>query len=349
MLPRLRRLIVVLLIGGMPLLGAAPASAQLDGSCLASFNGVDVDRIDSLDSPLELGSDDVLVFQGTSDAGTSSARVEMVIGPVTIESNTTTYATPASEFSASIPLDDVSPYGVGLFRVVGTVDGCVAEVWVRVSGRFPLATLTGLTALGLTLGGVTGQLGAIVSRRRWSRSAAALGGVATGAGIAVIAQQFGRLQISYPSVAAAALAAATLGFLASWILNPALREDRLDRKRTLADVAPTHVPTPAPRPERRDPAPAATQAPAEAARRSATPPATETATTPEPNRDASPYWCYVMAPTDVFGLTDHTRTVATLTPGTWYLAKRTVGGWAHVVASNGDEGWVAESAIHRQG
>ena len=56
-----------------------------------------------------------------------------------------------------------------------------------------------------------------------------------------------------------------------------------------------------------------------------------------------------MAPTDVFDLTDHTSTVAELKPGNWYLAKRTVGGWAHVVADEGIEGWVAEGAIHPQG
>jgi len=56
-----------------------------------------------------------------------------------------------------------------------------------------------------------------------------------------------------------------------------------------------------------------------------------------------------MAPTDVFDLTDHTKTIAELEPGNWYLAKRTLSGWAHVVADEGIEGWVAQGAIHRQG
>jgi SH3-like domain-containing protein len=57
----------------------------------------------------------------------------------------------------------------------------------------------------------------------------------------------------------------------------------------------------------------------------------------------------VLASTDVYDLSDHTRTVATLEPGTWYLAKRVVGGWAHVVAGEGVEGWVGESAVNRHG
>jgi hypothetical protein len=43
---------------------------------------------------------------------------------------------PMQEFSASLDIDDVSPYGVGLFRVRGTTDNCTAEAWARISGRF---------------------------------------------------------------------------------------------------------------------------------------------------------------------------------------------------------------------
>ena len=70
---------------------------------------------------------------------------------------------------------------------------------------------------------------------------------------------------------------------------------------------------------------------------------------PQPAVASAPYWCYVMAATDVFDLIDHTTTVASLEPGNWYLAKRTLSGWVHVVADDGTEGWVAEGAVHRQG
>jgi hypothetical protein len=354
------------------LIGAAPAQAQVSGSCVVEFNGVSADRIDSLSSPLELSTDDTLIFSGTDPAGTRSAEVEMIIGPVTVESNTTTYATPEQEFLATITLDDVSPYGVGLFRAEGATDGCTASVWIRVSGRFPLATLTGLTAMGLALGGITGQLGAIASRRRWARSAAALGGIATGAGLTLIGQEFGRLQVSYPSLAGIAVAAAGLGFILASLINPTIRDQRREGHRSTAAPAPRHRP---------EPEPASSGSPAAPAPPAATPspepstqpipdeveePADEEPTDEEPRADTTtdqaaserlpqpaspsgPYWCYVMAPTDVFDLTDHTRTVAELEPGNWYLAKRTLSGWAHVVAAEGTEGWVAEGAIHRQG
>lgn len=321
--------------------GAAPAGAQTADGCAATFNGVAADRIATIGSPLELRADDTLTFAGTVASGTASAVVAMQIGPVTVESDVTTYATPTETFEASIPLSEVAPYGVGLFHVTGEADGCSVTAWVRVSGRFPLATLTGLTALGLALGGITGQLGAIASRNRWARSAAALGGAATGVGSAVVAQQFGILQLSYPSVAAAVAVAATAGFAAAWAFNPALRHQRAASAEGREPVAEdTSAPQTPPARDDAGGAPAPT----------AVLPATETPPPARaPDRTAGPFWCYVMAPTDLFDLTDHTRTVATLVPGTWYLAKRVVGGWAHVAAGDGTEGWVAQGAIHRHG
>ncbi len=104
------------------LLSSAPAYAQVTGNCSIDFNGIAVDRIDSLNSPLELDTSDTLILAGTDRSGTRSARVELIIGPVTVESNTTTYATSEQEFLATITLDDVSPYGIGLFRARGETD-----------------------------------------------------------------------------------------------------------------------------------------------------------------------------------------------------------------------------------
>ena len=363
-----RRLSSFLLVCSAVLIGATPVHAQESGSCTVDFNGVEADRIDSLNSPLELHTDDILIFSGSDPAGTRSAELKMIIGPVTVKSNTTTYATPEQEFLATITLDDVSPYGVGLFRAEGSTDGCTASVWIRVSGRFPLATLTGLTALGLALGGITGQLGAIASRRRWARSAAALGGIATGAGLTLIGQEFGRLQVSYPSLAGIAAVAAGLGFILASLINPTIKQQRRDKHRSGSIRAARQSSKPEPSPSAPKAVPASPAAPTHPSEPSAQP-KSETAdepAAPDPDTDkmtnqtvtehvpqpvprSGPYWCYVMAPTDVFDLTDHTKTIAELAPGNWYLAKRTLSGWAHVVAAEGSEGWVAEGAIHRQG
>jgi len=320
------------------LLGILPAQAQSAENCALVFNEIEIDRIDSLSSPLELDTGDTLSFTGTDPAGTRSARVELAIGPVTLESNTTTYSAPEREFQSAISLDDVSPYGIGLFRAEGATDGCSAAVWVRISGRFPLATLTGLTAMGLTLGGITGQLGAIASRRRWARTAAALGGIATGSGLTLIGQQFGRLQVSYPSLAAMTIAVGGLGLILASLFNPTIRDRRREKR---AVRSPAISMTPDHQPVETVTSAVAEEPPAE--------PRTANGPTLQPTPPGGPYWCYVMAPTDAFDLTDHTRTVAVLEPGTWYLVKRALGGWAQVVAAEGSEGWVAEAAIHREG
>ena len=79
---------------------------------------------------------------------------------------------------------------------------------------------------------------------------------------------------------------------------------------------------------------------------------------PEPRREPvppdrpaieGPAWCYVLAPVDVFDLDDHSKTVGVLRPGSWYLAKRQVGGWVQVAVGEGIEGWVPHGSIHRHG
>lgn len=336
------KLVVVLAIAAL-VIATTPvaAAAQVTGDCEAAFNGVDVDRIDSLGSPLELDTDDLLIFSGTDPGGTALAEVVMMIGPVALESGIGARDAPEEEFTATIDMDEVSAFGVGLFRIRGKTRNCSADAWLRLSGRFPLATLIGLLAMGLTLGGVTGQLGAVASRRRWARSAAALGGLATGPGLTLAGQEFGRLQVSYPSLAAVSVAIGGIGFLGAVYLSPALREERRGRRRQPA-TAPSEGSS---LPE--EAGPAARPTVDTTANRDAG--ATPLAPRPEPAVESAPYWCYVMAETDVFDLIDHTHTVASLEPGNWYLAKRTLDGWVHIITEDGTEGWVAEGAVHRQG
>lgn len=324
----MRRLLAGLAVLGWLLVTAAsPAAAEVSGDCTVTFNGVDVARIDALTSPLELRARETLVFSGTAPRGTTTARVAIIAGPVTIDAAATAYATPTEPFTVTIDLDELAPYAVGLYRVRGTTDGCTAEAWLRITGRFPLATLAGLTGAGLALGGVAGQLGAIASRRRWARLAAMLGGVITGTGAAVLIQQFGRLQPSYPALAGCIAAGMMVGYLLASVFDRAGRERR--RRRRLEDV-----PLPVMEAAGRVMAPARTEPEAPAA---------------EPTPPAGPYWGYVLTEVEVFDLTDHTRVVGRLRPGSWYLVKREVGSWAHVTGGGGLEGWAARSTINRQG
>ncbi|MBI5156770.1 MAG: hypothetical protein HZA58_02010 [Acidimicrobiia bacterium] len=329
----MRRLLAALVVLAWPAALATPASASVEGSCSPTFNGVPVDRIDGLSSPLELATTDALVFSGTMESGTTTARVSIVAGPVEIDSAATAYATPATGFSATIDLGGLSPYAVGLYRIRGEADGCTAEAWMRITGRFPLATLAGLTGAGVAVAGLAGQLGAIASRRRFTGVGAALAGILTGTGAAVTAQQFGVLQPSYPALGACIAIAALTGFAVARLLGSAARERRRTRRRLR--IASTTETTPS--------VPVVT---GPAADRTAPP---EPAPQPPPEPVAAPYWGYVLSDVDVFDMTDHTRIVGVLHPGTWYLVKREVGPWVHIAAGPGLDGWAARHALNRQG
>jgi len=345
----------------------APATASVEGPCTASFSGVESGRIDTLDSPLELQVTDVLTFHGTDEIGTQSTKVEVILATVSVRSGSTSYGPIQQEFSAALDLNDVAPYGVGLFRVRGTTDNCTAEAWVRISGRFPFTTLTGLTAGALALGGLAAQLMAIASRRRWSPWVAAIAGLVTGAGAAGVAQQFGRLQLSIPSIAIIGGGAALLGALLAALLVPRDGPGWIERRRmatTQKRAIHYQARMEAARldAQRREVEIAALSAAKKAAEvqagtpDSAASPASATATTsdaPEspatPSVIEGPSWCYVMAPVDVFDLSDHHLVVGLLQPGKWYLAKRQVGGWVQVALGDGHDGWAARSAVHKHG
>ena len=364
------------------LIGEAPvASATVDGPCTASFNGVESKRIDSLNSPMELEAGDVLTFQGTDDTGTQGAKVEVILAMITVREGSTVYGPLQNDFSASLDLDDVSPYGVGLYRVRGVTDNCSVAAWVRISGRFPFTTLIGLTAGGMALGGLAAQLTAIATRRRKSAWLAALAGIVTGVGSAGIGQQFGRMQLSIPSILIVVAITALLGALVALLLAPRqgagwiagrrasraqkrairyqarLEAARLDAERREAEASATTVTqtaavpgadataraAPAPNPAA-TPSPTTPDVPA-----ALTQPNPAPAPTSAPAAIEGPAWCYVLAPVDVFDLAEHTQAIGMLQPGSWYLAKRQVGGWAQVAVGDGVEGWVAQSAIHTLG
>jgi hypothetical protein len=321
------------------LLALAPSGvAQTPDGCSISFNGVNAERIDSLASPLELGPEDTLTASGSDPVETRTARLRLSLGPIDVGSGRTTYAAPTIAFTAAISLQDVRSYGVGLLRAEVRTDGCLATAWVRISGGFPPTTLVGLVASGLAIGGLTGQLGAIALRRRWARTAAAIGGVATGTGLALLGQQLGRFQISYPSLAASWALASLAGFIAASAFNPARRS----RGRSPATIQTPLVPRSkaASTSERR--ASSAGDGP-----RQRTSTSRRTAPTATPGSETAT-WCYVLADAAVFDLQDHETQVATLVPGTWYRVVRSAGGWTHVVAGDGLEGWVAASALRNR-
>lgn len=341
---------LLLIAGGIAAFpsAAGPAAAQVQGPCVAWFNGVEAERITSLSSPLLLSDDEALVFSGTDHSGTQKAAVEVRLGPAEVGSASA--AVEGGEFLVSLDLADVAPYGVGLLRVQATTDNCTVEAWLRLGGRLPITTLVGMTGAGLAVAGLAGQISALIARRRWSAPVAAAAGVATGAGAALLGQELGRLQLSYLSLGATVAFAVVAG------LGPALllRSRRAVGDEDAAGEA-REAAFPAAAPPGRSPAPA--PAPSTPARQ-VEPDADEEAEAAAPGRAAipaprpvapGPFWCYVMAEIEVLHLEDYGRVVATLRPGNWYLAKREISGWVQVAAADGTEGWVPRQSLHREG
>lgn len=334
----LRRAAAVLLAaaGVFTLAGRAPAGAQ-DGSCAARFNGVEAQQVTSLSSPLLLRADETLTFSGTDDPGTGRAEVTVLLGPVTLAAAATSPGAAATEFTVELPLARAAEDGVGLLRVRGTTDHCTLEGWLRVGGRSPFTTTAGLMGVGLVLAGLAGLAAALIARRAWSPWVAGVAGLLAGVGGALLAQQAGRLQLSYWSLAACALPAAGAGVgLALFLLHRQPRQaapaaDPAGRAEPIGEPPDTRV---APAMASPEPAPAARSAPA--------------TDLPATRRENSPYWCYVLADVDVLHLDDYSRVVATLSPGTWYLVEREVSGWAQVEAAPGVQGWAPRRALHRQ-
>lgn len=318
--------------GAFTLARSAPADAD-EGPCPAWFNGVEAERIDSLSSPLLLGADETLAFSGTDEGTTRRAEVSVLLGPLTLGRAASSQVTAAPEFAASLDLSDVAPYGVGLLRIRATTDNCTVEAWLRVGGRLPFTTLVGVCGAALALAGLTGQAAALIARRSWSSWVAGASGLFTGAGTALLGQQFGRLQISYWSLAACVALAAVVGLGAALLLRRRGAKGRADPARRAEPTAPRPGTVPSGEASLPAPAPA--------------PPAPPAGAPPRP-QEAAPYWCYVMTDTAVLHLDDYTRVVATLHPGTWYLAQREVSGWAQVAAAPGVEGWVPRRALHRE-
>lgn len=323
------------LAGALCSAGAAPAAAQ--GACRALFNGVEADQVASLSSPLVLTADDTLDFSGVDDGGTRQASVSLLLGPLTLGEAVSAGDAAVPGFAVSLDLSEVATRSVGLLRVRAATDNCTAAAWLRVGGRLPLTTSAGLAGIGLTVAGLAWLGAALVARRAWSPWVAAACGPFTGTGLALLAQQFGRLQVSYWSLGACAAVATAVGLVPALVLRWKAPAGTSRASGTSSRAAPS--PQPAPSPE---PAVASAGGAAAGAQ-----PAPDLPSSPRP-LPTDPFWAYVLTDVEVLHLHDYGRVVATLRPGSWYLVKAEKSGWARVEADPGVEGWVPSRALHRE-
>jgi hypothetical protein len=163
---------VALTLTTLPVL-ALLASADVNGDCSATINGVDVKGLSSSDvgDAIEVKEHTAVPVTMQSAEGITHLRVQLEFAGFrwTVRDEPTS----GTSWQNSVPVDKYAKYGVGLYKVIGQSEGpggtCSGSALVRVLGN-PLTTVAGAAAAGITALGAVGLAAA--------GAASALGGQA---------------------------------------------------------------------------------------------------------------------------------------------------------------------------
>ena len=191
-------------------LGASAASAQQTG-CNVRVDGQPTSAHTSPRHALHLDVDTVHRVQATAPPDATHVRVE-VETPIGTRAAVESTVSGGQEYdNPNVRLDKkVAPYGVGLYRVHVTAGSCDEVVWVRLTGRSPFTTVSGIAGATAVLVGVL-LIGFGIVRAAQGRGGivrGAIGGAIGGAGALLLSQQFGWVGITPTE-------------LVSWVVAPA--------------------------------------------------------------------------------------------------------------------------------
>jgi len=148
---------VTLILTTLPAL-ALLASADINGNCSATINGVDVKGLSSSDAgdAIEVKEHTAVPVTMQSAEGITHLRVQIEFAgfPWTVRDEPTS----GTSWQNTVPVDRYAKWGVGLYKVIGLSEGpagsCSGSALVRVVGN-PLTTVAGAAAAGITaLGGL---------------------------------------------------------------------------------------------------------------------------------------------------------------------------------------------------
>jgi hypothetical protein len=205
-----RRLAIAFVLPGVlvlwALVAAPEASATITGPCAASIAGQDVAGrdTDALSDPIPVSKERPVSVTMSSNRPITHLKVEIEYAGYrwAVQDRPST----GNSWASEVRVDDYAIYGLGLYKIVGTSTGagfsCEGAALVTVEGDNaldPLATIAGITGLGLALLGFFAIL-AVAGRVARGRSAPFLGlvfGIILGVGITVLLQQF---SVLYPTL-----------------------------------------------------------------------------------------------------------------------------------------------------
>lgn len=210
--------VAFLLIMALAMISTA-VLAEVEGPCSASFNGIDVGRIDTPGTALEVDVDGTILVTGTDTTGTSFAEVGLRFGPFNaylVDAE----VTDDGVFSQEVPVEDYSTWGVGLYEVVGRTDDCTGNAFVRVTGASPFTTVAGIAGL------VLAALGLILLLATWipafgrgggGTGRSVFGGLFAGLGAILLLQQAGITPLSTQMLAIGIFGGPVLGILVTFL------------------------------------------------------------------------------------------------------------------------------------
>lgn len=193
---------------------AAPAAAEVEGPCTASFNGY---HFDELDTPAEAKErlviqpgETVTFYAAVPD--TDIVYVDILFPPLSIPlvefeaDEPSGQGSDINEVEGELDLGAFAEYGAGIFQFVGRTDDCRGNAYFIIGGIDPWETAAGKTAIGIA------GVGVLIGLTSWIPAAAAGGGGIVrsaiaggpiGLGVAVLVQQAGMIPLSAASVSVA--------------------------------------------------------------------------------------------------------------------------------------------------
>jgi hypothetical protein len=185
-------LLPILAAAVVSILGTAPAVAQTAPICVVEIGGHSLALADRPELAIPVDAHSSVLVVGGSAVPVTSVDVAISVWPFPPALIALDPPEPTQLWAGELPVAEYSRFGAGLYQVAATTDvaDCAVRGWVNVTGRSPLETPVGWVGLGLVAIGVVVALRAVFSRRTGGL-VAIVGGVITGLGLLLLAQQAG--------------------------------------------------------------------------------------------------------------------------------------------------------------
>ncbi len=206
------------LLTGLAMLAClAPVRVLAADACTIELDGQSLAAADQPARAISVPADGVVFVVGRSVRPVTKTSITFSVWPFSWTVGTYSQE-PATEWTGSLSVAQYSQLGTGLYEIVAASDVCKVHGWVNVTGRSIFESPVGLLGMGIAVGGMLVAIRSILSaRRRGNALPAIMGGVLTGIGLLVVAQQLGESAVTPTSAGLWTAIPGTIGGLAHLI------------------------------------------------------------------------------------------------------------------------------------